>query len=103
MTSRPIRRLAAAAACAVAALAVAACGGSDSGSGSSSSAAGSTSTATASGGAGIDEATTQLSKYVGGTAGAADKSKSAITFGMINDEGGVPSFPEGSAAADAAV
>jgi branched-chain amino acid transport system substrate-binding protein len=99
MRSRPIRGLAAAAACVVAAFAVAACGGSDSGSSSS----GSTSSTSSNASAGLDQATTQLSKYVGGTAGAADSSKSTITFGMINDEGGVPSFPEGSTAADAAV
>src|SRR4051794_8083368 len=103
MRSRPIRGLAAATACVFAAFVVAACGGSGSGSGSRSSSGGSTSSASSNANAGLDQATTQLSKYGGGTAGAADSSKSPITFGMINDEGGVPSFPEGSAAADAAV
>jgi branched-chain amino acid transport system substrate-binding protein len=98
-----MRGLAAAMACVFAALAVAACGDSDSSSSSSSSSSGTSSSAASGGGAGLDKATSQLSKYVGGTPGAADSSKSAITFGMINDEGGVPSFPEGSAAADAAV
>ena len=41
-------------------------------------------------------------KYVGGVAGAADKSQSPIKIGFINVEGGQVSFPEASAAAKAA-
>lgn len=42
-------------------------------------------------------------KYTGGTAGKADPSKSPITIGYINQEGGVPSFPEATQGASAAV
>ena len=38
--------------------------------------------------------------FVGGTAGNADASPMPFVVGFVNDEGGVPSFPEGSAAAD---
>jgi branched-chain amino acid transport system substrate-binding protein len=86
-------------------VAVGACGG-DSKSSSSSSSSGSGAAATGDTGsssAATDAAVKRFSAYVGGTAGAADSSKSPVTFGFINDEGGVPSFPEGSAAANAAV
>ena len=43
------------------------------------------------------------SAYVGGKPGKADASMSPITIGFVNDEGGIPSFPEGSVAAQAAV
>lgn len=51
----------------------------------------------------LDQAAVQFQSFVGGTAGSADASKSPVVFGFINDQGGVPSFPEGSLAADAAV
>ncbi|MCB1274304.1 MAG: ABC transporter substrate-binding protein [Leucobacter sp.] len=43
-----------------------------------------------------------LVPYVGGTAGAADSSQSPIRIGYITQEGGIPSFPESLAAAQAA-
>jgi branched-chain amino acid transport system substrate-binding protein len=42
-------------------------------------------------------------KYTGGTAGAADSTKSPITIGFVNEEGGVPAFPEATQGAQAAV
>jgi branched-chain amino acid transport system substrate-binding protein len=81
------------------ALAVGACGGSSKSSSSSSGSEGS-SNATASATA---PDVVRLSEYLGATPGAADAAKSPITFGYINDEGGVPSFSEGSVAANAAV
>jgi branched-chain amino acid transport system substrate-binding protein len=53
--------------------------------------------------ANLAAATKTYSAYVGGSAGKADPSKSTITIGFVNDEGGIPSFPEGSVAAQAAV
>jgi branched-chain amino acid transport system substrate-binding protein len=41
--------------------------------------------------------------YTGGAAGAADPSLEPITIGYINQEGGVPAFPEATAGIDAAV
>jgi branched-chain amino acid transport system substrate-binding protein len=41
------------------------------------------------------------SKYIGGTAGAADSSKSPVVVGYVNQQGGTLSFPEATAAADA--
>jgi branched-chain amino acid transport system substrate-binding protein len=41
--------------------------------------------------------------YVGATAGAADDTKSKIVIGYVNQEGGVPAFPEATAGADAAL
>ncbi len=42
-------------------------------------------------------------KYTGGTSGPAGTGKSPVTIGFMNDVGGVPSYPEGTAAAQAAV
>ena len=87
-------------------LLVAACGSSSSSSSSSSSAAsGGSSSGTASGGTSADlsKATSTYSAFVGGTAGKADASKPPVTIGFVNDNGGVPSFPEGNVAAAAAV
>lgn len=42
-------------------------------------------------------------RYTGGTAGRADKGKSPVVVGYINQEGAVPSFPEATAGLDAAV
>jgi branched-chain amino acid transport system substrate-binding protein len=41
--------------------------------------------------------------YTGGSAGKADKKLAPITIGYINQEGGVPSFPESTAGINAAV
>jgi branched-chain amino acid transport system substrate-binding protein len=41
--------------------------------------------------------------YSGGTEGAADSALDPVKIGFINVEGGIPSFPEATAAADAAV
>jgi len=41
--------------------------------------------------------------YTGGTAGPADESLEPITIGYINQEGGVPSFPEATIGIEAAV
>jgi len=41
--------------------------------------------------------------YTGGTAGKADPSKSPIVIGYVNQEGGVPAFPESTAGTKAAV
>src|SRR5215204_2196604 len=41
--------------------------------------------------------------YTGGTEGPADESLDPITVGYINQEGGVPSFPEATAGIEAAV
>jgi branched-chain amino acid transport system substrate-binding protein len=41
--------------------------------------------------------------YTGGTAGAADTTKTPITIGFVNEEGGVPSYPEATQGAQAAV
>jgi branched-chain amino acid transport system substrate-binding protein len=62
-----------------------------------------TTSSSASAAANLGPATKTYAKYVGGTAGKADSSKSPITIGFVNDEGGIPSFPEGSVAAQAAV
>jgi branched-chain amino acid transport system substrate-binding protein len=42
-------------------------------------------------------------KYTGGTAGAADETKTPITIGYVSEEGGVPSFPEATQGVQAAV
>ena len=41
--------------------------------------------------------------YTGGTEGPADESLAPVTIGYINQEGGVPSFPEATAGIEAAV
>lgn len=41
--------------------------------------------------------------YIGGTAGKADTAKSPITVGFVNQQGGIPSWPESTVAAKAAV
>jgi branched-chain amino acid transport system substrate-binding protein len=58
--------------------------------------------ATTAAGAGSDGNDFGLS-YTGGTAGKADKKLTPITIGYINQEGGVPSFPEATAGINAAV
>src|ERR1700736_1909143 len=42
-------------------------------------------------------------KYTGGTAGKANDSLAPIVIGYVNQEGGVPAFPEATAGAEAAV
>ena len=41
--------------------------------------------------------------YTGGTAGKADPSKSPVVIGYVNEQGGVPAFPEATQGLDAAV
>lgn len=57
----------------------------------------------AGGGSSLNQAVAIFSKYTGGTSGSAASGKSPITIGFENDEGGIPSFPEGTVAAQAAV
>ena len=108
MTIRPMRSVLATGAALVAAMVVAACGG-DSGTGASSTAAASsaaaatTAAATTAADPALASAVKVYGEFTGGTAGAADPSQTPVTIGFVNDEGGIPSFPEGSVAADAAV
>ena len=108
MTIRPMRSVLATGAALVAAVVVAACGG-DSGTGSSSTAAASsaaaatTAAATTAADPALASAVKVYGEFTGGTAGAANSSQTPVTIGFVNDEGGIPSFPEGSVAADAAV
>jgi branched-chain amino acid transport system substrate-binding protein len=85
------------------AMALGACGSSSSSSSSGTSAATSSNAAASSNGANLAQATAIYSKFTGASAGRADASKSPVVIGFVNDEGGIPSFPEGSAAAQAAV
>src|SRR3982074_2484626 len=78
-------------------------GSSSSSSSSGTSAATSSNAAASSNGANLAQATAIYSKFTGASAGRADASKSPVVIGFVNDEGGIPSFPEGSAAAQAAV
>jgi branched-chain amino acid transport system substrate-binding protein len=96
MRSRP---LAGSLAAGAAVLALAACGGSD----SSSDNASTGSAAAKPAGANLSDATSTYQSFVGGTSGKADASQSPVVLGFVNDEGGIPSFPEGSVAAEAAV
>jgi branched-chain amino acid transport system substrate-binding protein len=86
----------------VAAGTLAACGSNDNGSSGSStstaqSAAKSTSTSTeAVGSTEVGAGVTDYVKYVGGTAGAADTSKSPITIGFVNQQGGPNDVGPGS-------
>lgn len=41
--------------------------------------------------------------YTGGTAGKADSTKTPVVIGYVNEEGGVPAFPEATQGIDAAV
>jgi branched-chain amino acid transport system substrate-binding protein len=95
------RRLTLAALASVAAFAVAACGD-DNGGGSEPAASPSKSRA-ASGTAAKSEPITDFLKYVDGKAGRADSSKSPITIGFVNAQGGQQSFPEPTRAAQATV
>jgi branched-chain amino acid transport system substrate-binding protein len=94
----PSRSLAVTVAAVGAALVLAACGGSDNQGGTSSSG----SSAAKPSGANLASATSAYQSFVGGSAGKADASQSPVVIGFVNDEGGIPSFPEGSVAAEAA-
>lgn len=50
----------------------------------------------------LAKATDVYAPWYGGRPGQADKSRPPVTIGFVNDEGGIPSFPEGSVAAEAA-
>ena len=72
----------------------------------SSSGSKSTSTTAASGGGATT--TSAVSNgyglaYTGGTAGKADSTKAPVVIGYVNEEGGVPAFPEATQGIDAAV
>jgi branched-chain amino acid transport system substrate-binding protein len=96
MTIRRSRRTAVALAPFGLALALAACGS------SGGSTTGSASGAKASG-PNLSSAAGVYQDFVGGKSGKADASQSPVVIGFVNDEGGIPSFPEGSVAAQAAV
>jgi branched-chain amino acid transport system substrate-binding protein len=99
MRTAPTRALATGLASAAAVLALAACGDSDS---SSDTASTGSSTAKPAG-TNLGSATGTYQTFVGGKSGKADASSSPVVLGFVNDEGGIPSFPEGSVAAEAAV
>jgi branched-chain amino acid transport system substrate-binding protein len=96
MTTGQSRRLALVTAAFGLALATAACGSSA----GSKTSSGST---PAKAGANLSSATSAYQGFVGGTSGKADASQTPVVIGFVNDEGGIPSFPEGSVAAEAAV
>jgi branched-chain amino acid transport system substrate-binding protein len=94
-------------AAAASALALAACGSSSNSTtstGGSTSSSGGSATTTSSGGssAALSSAAAQYAPFTGGTAGKA-ASGTPINIGYINNEGGVPSFPDATAAAKVAV
>ncbi len=109
---RQFKALRAGAALALVAAGVAACGSStshtQSSSSSSASSSGTSSSASSSGtsssasGASLTQATTLFQSYTGGSAGGGAASKSPISIGLMNNQGGIPSFPEGTDAAQAA-
>jgi branched-chain amino acid transport system substrate-binding protein len=102
-------RLAPLAACVVATLALAACGSDDNNSstgssGAAPSTAASTTEAAASASNGIEQSTIDFAaQYTGITPGKVDPALKPITIGHVNQEGGAPSFPENTKAADAVV
>src|SRR5438874_2560193 len=79
----------------VAALGFAACGGGGSTT-KSKSAASATSPSTAAASAGTVKNDFALA-YTGGTSAKADPTKSKVVIGYVNEEGGVPAFPEATA------
>src|SRR3954464_958338 len=81
---------------------LAACGSSSKKSNSSAPVAGNTATTAAASATAADANAFGL-KYTGGTAGKADPTKSKVFIGYVNEEGGVPAFPEATAGIDAAV
>jgi branched-chain amino acid transport system substrate-binding protein len=99
MRTGPSRPFAIALAAVAAALALAACGSSG---GSSSTGESTGSAAAKPAGANLGSATSSYQSFVGGSSGKADASKTPVVLGFVNDEGGIPSFPEGSVAAEAA-
>jgi branched-chain amino acid transport system substrate-binding protein len=83
-------------------LGVAACGSSTSDKSSGGGSA--TAAAPAASSNAISQATIDFgAQYTGLTPGKADSSKAPITIGFVNQEGGTPSFPENTKAANAAV
>jgi branched-chain amino acid transport system substrate-binding protein len=85
-------------------LAVSACGGAGSTSTSSTGSAAAATGSSAAVGAGNGQVVTDYLGYVGGTAGAADPTKSPIGIGWVNIEGGTfGATPEATRAAQAAV
>jgi branched-chain amino acid transport system substrate-binding protein len=93
------RPLALALAAVGAALGLAACGGSDNQGGTASNGSPGAKPASAN----LANASSTYQSFVGGSSGKADASQSPVVIGFVNDEGGIPSFPEGSVAAEAAV
>src|SRR5258708_16011414 len=72
------------------------------------SSSGSKATSTTAGGGGGATTTSAVSNgyglaYTGGTAGKADSTKAPVVIGYVNEEGGVPAFPEATQGIDAAV
>lgn len=64
----------------------------------------SSATTSGSSGAGsLSQAAAVYQNFTGGASGAADPAKTPVTIGFFNNQGGVPSFPEGTIAAQAAV
>jgi branched-chain amino acid transport system substrate-binding protein len=103
-------RFALAAACAATALAVTACGSDDNSTGTSAaSGTAATTTAAGSGSApasasGITEETKAfVAQYTGITPGKVDPALEPIKIGYLNQEGGAPSFPEDTKAANAVI
>jgi branched-chain amino acid transport system substrate-binding protein len=82
-------------------LLLSACGGGSKKSSSSSGSSSTTGPTPAAGGGTVSN--DYALQYTGGTAGAADDTKTPITIGFVNEEGGVPSFPEATQGAQAAV
>lgn len=86
----------------IAGLAIAGCGTSGSSSSSSSAPSASTSASTPAASGSPPAGVSTALAYTGGTAGAADASKSPITIGFIGQQGGIPSYPEQIVTAQAA-
>ncbi len=99
MTSRTNVRFVALTAAGV--LLLSACGGGSKKSSSSSGSSSTTGPTPAAGGGTVSN--DYALQYTGGTAGAADDTKTPITIGFVSEEGGVPSFPEATQGAQAAV
>ena len=100
MTIRRRRRTALGLAPIALALTLAACGSSGDSTTSNSS---KTSSGATAGATNLSSAAGVYQPFVGGSSGKADASQSPVVIGFVNDEGGIPSFPEGSVAAEAAV
>jgi branched-chain amino acid transport system substrate-binding protein len=91
-------------ACVGLSLVVAACGSSSSDGSGSGGGSATASTPPAKSSNGIDQATIDFgAQYTGLKPGKADSSLKPVTVGLVNQEGGTPSFPENTKAANAAV